>query len=76
MFLKLLIQLTSSAVDQGCVGAKFFEGLINLTYLKKIKRRLQDTMDCYSNKIELSQQETSPKKDFYVSLHKCVLRKK
>ncbi|XP_044731405.1 ectopic P granules protein 5 homolog [Chrysoperla carnea] len=38
--------------DLGGIGNKFFEGVINLNYLKKIKKRLQDTVEYFSKKAE------------------------
>nr|XP_033322179.1 ectopic P granules protein 5 homolog isoform X1 [Megalopta genalis] len=34
---------TTRVGDHGGIGEKFFEGMINLSYLKKIKKRLHDT---------------------------------
>lgn len=35
-----------------CVGEKFFSGLVNFQFLKRIKRRLQDTIDFYEKTID------------------------
>lgn len=37
-------------MDQGCVGTKFFEGLINVTFFKRIKKRLQETLEYYTQR--------------------------
>lgn len=37
-------------MDVGGVGNKFFEGMINLSYMKKLKKRLLDTTDYFQNK--------------------------
>lgn len=39
-------------MDQICVGSKFFEGLINVTFFKRMKKALQDTLEFYSKKLE------------------------
>ncbi|XP_049842891.1 ectopic P granules protein 5 homolog isoform X1 [Schistocerca gregaria] len=36
--------------DRGGVGDKFFEGMVNLNMLKKLKRRLQETEEFYRNR--------------------------
>ncbi|KAF5275551.1 hypothetical protein FQR65_LT04154 [Abscondita terminalis] len=41
-----------SAADKGCIGEKFFEGIVNLGFLKRLKRRLQETIDYYQKKTE------------------------
>lgn len=42
---------TSSIVDRCCVGEKFFDGLVNFSFQKKIKRRLQETIDYFQSKL-------------------------
>lgn len=34
-----------------CVGNKFFEGAVNGNYFKKIRKKLQDCVSCYTAKI-------------------------
>ncbi|XP_014203959.1 ectopic P granules protein 5 homolog isoform X2 [Copidosoma floridanum] len=40
----------TGTVDKGGVGIKFFEGMINLSYLKKLKKRLIDTKEYFETK--------------------------
>ncbi|XP_024941283.1 ectopic P granules protein 5 homolog isoform X2 [Cephus cinctus] len=42
----------SGAVDRGGIGDRFFEGMINLSYLKKLKKRLHDTTEYFQVKGE------------------------
>lgn len=44
------IPLSSSTNNTGCVGDKFFAGLVNFGFLKRIKKRLQETLDYYKDK--------------------------
>jgi hypothetical protein len=39
-----------SVPDRGGVGDKFFEGMINLSFHKKLKKRLQDATEHYRAK--------------------------
>ena len=39
-------------MDKGGVGEKFFEGMINLSYLKKLKKRLHETTEYFQVKGE------------------------
>lgn len=39
-----------SVPDRGGVGDKFFEGMINLSFHKKLKKRLQDATEYYRAK--------------------------
>ncbi|KAK9871044.1 hypothetical protein WA026_010002 [Henosepilachna vigintioctopunctata] len=43
---------TSGLNGKGCVGSKFFEGMINFAFLKKMKRRLQEIVQYYQEKID------------------------
>lgn len=56
----------TSAADKVCVGEKFFDGIINFTFLKRVKRRLLEVVDFYRNKYENEDTETS-RKEFYKS---------
>ncbi|XP_050307718.1 ectopic P granules protein 5 homolog [Anthonomus grandis grandis] len=52
-FILFLTRLPNpSSVDKTCIGDKFFEGLINFAFLKRIKRKLQETTDYYKNEVE------------------------
>jgi hypothetical protein len=42
--------VVNSAPDKGGVGDKFFEGMLNLSFHKKLKKRLQDTTEHYRAK--------------------------
>ncbi|KAJ8949814.1 hypothetical protein NQ318_000512 [Aromia moschata] len=61
----------SSIVDQACVGDRFFDGLVNFAFLKKIKRRLQDSVDYFQTKLDVKDEDNEElcKKQFYHSCH-------
>ena len=40
----------SSVPDRGGIGDKFFEGMLNLSFHKKLKKRLQDATEHYRAK--------------------------
>ncbi|KAK7871957.1 hypothetical protein R5R35_004755 [Gryllus longicercus] len=40
----------SGVPDRGCVGDKFFEGMLNLSFHKKLKKRLQEASEFYRSK--------------------------
>ncbi|XP_066999967.2 ectopic P granules protein 5 homolog [Anabrus simplex] len=40
----------SGVPDRGGVGDKFFEGMVNLSFLKKLKKRLQDAAEYYRSR--------------------------
>ncbi|XP_020712165.2 ectopic P granules protein 5 homolog isoform X2 [Athalia rosae] len=46
------VPTASSTSDKGGVGEKFFEGMINLSYFKKLKKRLHDTIEYFRVKGE------------------------
>jgi hypothetical protein len=48
--------------EKGCVGDKFFDGLVNFSFLKRIKRKLQETLDDYE--IRTKNEEESCRKHF------------
>ncbi|XP_045481046.1 ectopic P granules protein 5 homolog [Harmonia axyridis] len=49
---------TPGSFDRRSIGDKFFEGVINFAFLKKLKYRLQETKQYYQNKIyELEEAE-------------------
>ncbi|XP_066259328.1 ectopic P granules protein 5 homolog [Euwallacea similis] len=52
LYLFRLPQLSSTG--QICVGEKFFEGIVNFSFLKKLKRRLQESIDHYRSEVETS----------------------
>ncbi|XP_065333691.1 ectopic P granules protein 5 homolog [Cloeon dipterum] len=39
-----------NSVDRGSVGLKFFEGMVNTNYLKRLKRRLVDAAELYETR--------------------------
>lgn len=71
--------LVPSAVDKGGVGEKFFEGMINLSYLKKLKKRLLDTTEYFQVKGEKDVDEGKPITDerrvFYFNTAKYVMNR-
>lgn len=56
-----------SAAEKGCLGEKFFDGIINLGFFKKLKKRLQETVDFYQTKTDTcdNNEETDSRKQFY-----------
>ena len=40
----------NSVPDRGGIGDKFFEGMLNLSFHKKLKKRLQDATEHYRAK--------------------------
>jgi hypothetical protein len=40
----------NSILDRGGIGDKFFEGMLNLSFHKKLKKRLQDATEHYRAK--------------------------
>ncbi|CAH0560106.1 unnamed protein product [Brassicogethes aeneus] len=62
----------SSFVDKGCVGEKFFDGLVNFQYFKRIKKRLQETVDYYEGLLDVKDEDNDEleKKEFYRTLLK------
>ena len=52
-----------STVDKGGVGDKFFEGMINLSYLKKLKKRLLETTEYFQIKGEKGIEDGKPIND-------------
>lgn len=63
-------------MDKGGVGDKFFEGMINLSYLKKLKKRLLDTTEYFQMKGEKDLDDGKPITDerrvFYLNTAKYV----
>lgn len=61
-------------MDKGGVGEKFFEGMINLSYLKKLKKRLHETTEYFQVKGEKDTDNEKPITDdrriFYFSAAK------
>ncbi|XP_044253867.1 ectopic P granules protein 5 homolog isoform X2 [Tribolium madens] len=57
----------SRANSNGCVGEKFFDGLVNFAFLKRMKRKLQETLDYYVEK--MNGEEDSSRRLF---LEACV----
>lgn len=64
----------SRSMDKGGVGEKFFEGMINLSYLKKLKKRLYETTEYFQIKGEKDTDNGKPITDerriFYLSTAK------
>lgn len=46
------VPATSTDIDRGGVGNKFFDGVINQNFLKKIKKSLQDSVDYYKSQLD------------------------
>ncbi|KYQ47638.1 hypothetical protein ALC60_13394 [Trachymyrmex zeteki] len=64
----------SLSMDKGGVGEKFFEGMINLSYLKKLKKRLHEITEYFQGKGEKDTDNGKPITDdrrvFYFSIAK------
>lgn len=62
------------SMDKGGIGEKFFEGMINLSYLKKLKKRLHETSEFFQVKGEKDTDNGKPITDerriFYLSAAK------
>lgn len=43
--------------DRGCVGEKFFDGLINFNFLKRLKRRLQEDVDFHKRNLSAQSED-------------------
>ncbi|XP_011312078.1 ectopic P granules protein 5 homolog isoform X2 [Fopius arisanus] len=60
--------------DRGGLGDKFFEGMINLSYLKRVKKRLHDTTEYFQSRGEQDMDDGKPMTDdrriFYFSAAK------
>ncbi|CAG9823224.1 unnamed protein product [Phaedon cochleariae] len=58
---------TASVTERSCVGEKFFDGLVNFAFLKRIKRRLQESVDYFQSKLDVKDEENDEldKKQFY-----------
>ncbi|CAG9856312.1 unnamed protein product [Phyllotreta striolata] len=58
-----------SIVEKSCVGEKFFDGLVNFGFFKRIKRRLQQSIEYFRDKIDVKDEENEElsKKPFYQS---------
>ncbi|XP_020300063.1 ectopic P granules protein 5 homolog isoform X2 [Pseudomyrmex gracilis] len=68
------VPVTPGSTDKGGVGEKFFEGMINLSYLKKLKKRLHETTEYFQAKGEKDTDNGKPITDerrvFYFSIAK------
>ncbi|CAB0036559.1 unnamed protein product [Trichogramma brassicae] len=62
LFTLYLARVPSStgAVDKGGVGNKFFEGMMNVSYMKKIKSRLLETTEYFQAKGESNLDDDKP----------------
>ncbi|KAF5285353.1 hypothetical protein FQA39_LY04452 [Lamprigera yunnana] len=58
---------TFSAIEKGCLGEKFFDGIVNLSFFKRLKKRLQETVEYYQQKTEECDQMVILKKPYYES---------
>lgn len=57
----------SRSQQLGCVGRKFFEGLVNSTYLSKINNKLKECIDFHRTKLQ-----TEPNSEIDLRLARCV----
>lgn len=74
MIYSFALNYRRSTGDQGGVGETFFEGMINLSYLKKLKKRLHETTEHFQSKGEKDLDNGKPITDerrvFYFSAAK------
>lgn len=67
-FTLYLARVSISTSDKSCVGDKFFEGIVNFTFLKRMKKKLQDTVDFYQDKLNnFDPEDDASKKNFIAS---------
>jgi len=74
MYNSFFILNWSRSTDKGGLGEKFFEGMINLSYLKKLKKRLHETTQYFQAKGEKETENgkamTEERRIFYLSIAK------
>nr|CAH7757239.1 unnamed protein product [Callosobruchus chinensis] len=70
-FTLYLARISASSIDKPCVGERFFDGMVNFAFMKKIKRRLQETVDYFQSKLNLKDEENEEigKKSFHKACH-------
>ncbi|XP_025411523.1 ectopic P granules protein 5 homolog isoform X2 [Sipha flava] len=51
-FFRLYLQRVPGTQQLGCVGRKFFEGLVNSSYLNKINNKLKECIDFHRTKLQ------------------------
>ncbi|KAH0560783.1 ectopic P granules protein 5 homolog isoform X1 [Cotesia glomerata] len=73
-FTLFLARIPVAGVDLGGLGDKFFEGMINLSYLKKLKKRLNETTEYFQmkgeNNLDNGHPITDEQRVFYFSTAK------
>ncbi|CAH1956914.1 unnamed protein product [Acanthoscelides obtectus] len=70
-FTLYLARISASSIDKSCVGERFFDGIVNFSFMKKIKRRLQETVDYFQSKLDLKDEDNEEigKKVFHKACH-------
>jgi hypothetical protein len=66
------LSVVTSVPDRGGVGDKFFEGMLNLGFHKKLKKRLQDATEHYRAKSigDPAEAEETPEDQLTDIMHK------
>lgn len=57
VFIPVFFVVVFRVSDYGCIGEKFLEGLVNFVFMKRMKKRLQETVDFYRQKVESDEAE-------------------
>lgn len=74
MIICLILNCCYRSANQGGVGENFFEGMMNLSYLKKLKKRLHETTEYFQSTGEKGIDDGKPITDerriFYLSTAK------
>lgn len=50
-FFELYLYRLDNSSEKGCIGEKFFEGLVNSTFQRRLKKRLQEAVDLFKTKV-------------------------
>nr|XP_018914987.1 PREDICTED: ectopic P granules protein 5 homolog [Bemisia tabaci] len=67
-FFMLYLARVPGPSDKGSVGYKFFEGISNQMYLKKIKKKLLDSVEHHNNELKKITSNNSPLEEFHENL--------
>ena len=56
--------------QKGCVGERFFEGVVNFAFQKRLKKRLQEDIEYYEQKFQQLEGNNQNMTLFYESVLK------
>lgn len=59
-------------MNRRSIGDKFFEGMINFNFLKKMKSRLQETIRYYNNRVDEAKEDASHSAEHQIFLDSCL----